>query len=111
MSQTLNEAASIISDRARRYGDAGKVHADIAAIAGYAAEREKTMSQAPTRAHVCRDCKYWGGYLCHRYPPQIVLWPTGNQHPHTHLTVSEFPHVSADDWCGEWAGYTREEKF
>lgn len=32
MSHTLKEAASIISDRASRYGDAGEVHTDIAAM-------------------------------------------------------------------------------
>ena len=32
MNKTLNEAASIISDRASLYGDSGMVHADIAAM-------------------------------------------------------------------------------
>lgn len=69
------------------------------------------MTPAPTHGRVCRDCKYSDGLGCHRYPPQVVLFPTGNQYPPAFIPIGQFPQVSADEWCGEWAGYTKAEEF
>ena len=52
--------------------------------------------------HVCRDCKWFDGASCHRYPPQMILWPTDNQQPIVYEPHPTFAFVAWDGWCGEW---------
>ena len=50
----------------------------------------------------CGQCKCWFGGQCRRHPPQLVLWPTDNQHPITYMPVESWPTTMADDWCGDF---------
>ncbi len=50
----------------------------------------------------CATCQWWEEGKCHRHPPQMVLYPLGNQHPITYTPTSYWPYVLATDWCGEW---------
>ena len=61
----------------------------------------------------CKDCRWYAaGGNCHRYPPQMVLFPCGNQHPIMYATNARFPWVDADGWCGEFAhSFGKPEKF
>lgn len=61
------------------------------------------MSPTAPHGRVCRDCKWSDGDACHRLPPQMVLWPTGNQQPIAYEPYATFAFVKPDDWCGEWA--------
>lgn len=63
-------------------------------------------AQAP-HGCVCRDCKWFDRNLCHRFPPQITLWPTDNQHPIIYNPCETRPGVKPDDWCGEWQAEDR----
>lgn len=53
---------------------------------------------------VCLGCKWWfEAGECRRLPPQMVLWPSDNQHPIMYMPSASWPNVKPDDWCGEWA--------
>lgn len=58
----------------------------------------------PTAAlKVCGACGHWLGGQCRRYPPQMALWPTDNQHPVFYTPHPTFPDRNAGDIaCGEW---------
>jgi hypothetical protein len=60
------------------------------------------MSPTATDGKVCRDCKWFDGSNCHRYPPQMVPWPNDNQHPVIYNPMATFPFVVPNNWCGEW---------
>ena len=51
----------------------------------------------------CGGCKWYDGGLCHRLPPQAIMWGTDNQHPIMYVNGFSFPDVRKEDWCGEWA--------
>ena len=61
------------------------------------------MSPIAPHGHVCRDCKWFDGSSCHRWPPQMTPWPNDNQHPITYIPSATFPFVQPDEWCGEWS--------
>lgn len=49
----------------------------------------------------CSTCKYFMKQsddqgLCRRSPPTVLVYPTGP-------TISVFPPMLADGWCGEFA--------
>ncbi len=50
----------------------------------------------------CRECKYFSDGECHRFPPQMVLWPDHNLPPVAYRPDSSFPAVQPHYWCGEW---------
>lgn len=52
---------------------------------------------------ICGNCKYYFIQgTCRRYPPQIHLYPTDNQHPILYDVYSGQPYTTVDSWCGEW---------
>lgn len=61
------------------------------------------MSPTAPDGHVCRDCKWSDGGNCHRFPPQMTLWPNDNQLPVIYNPMPTFPFVRPNDWCGEWS--------
>lgn len=61
------------------------------------------MSPTAHDGRVCRDCKWSDGSQCHRFPPQMALWPNDNQHPVIYSPYAAFPDVPPDGWCGEWS--------
>lgn len=50
----------------------------------------------------CGNCRFWISQDCRRYPPQMTMWATDNQHPLTYVAAPTWPQTSRDDWCGEW---------
>jgi hypothetical protein len=38
--------------------------------------------------------------FCHRFPPQLALWPETDDHEAE--MDFRFPSADSDDWCGEW---------
>lgn len=64
----------------------------------------------------CQNCQFNFDNTCRRYPRQVTLWPTDNQHPITYDVISTWPDAIDDEWCGEWAArkpvepYQPEEK-
>lgn len=66
------------------------------------------MATSAFRNATCGDCVYWDGGQCRRFPPQMVLWPTDNQHPISYLPVETFPSRAArEKACGEFIYYPR----
>ena len=55
-----------------------------------------------TKYHTCRNCKWFDGGSCHRFPPQMVPWPDDYIKPGVYNASPVFPYVTADNWCGEW---------
>jgi hypothetical protein len=51
----------------------------------------------------CKTCVYFVATTtdCRRFPPQMVLWASDNQHPIRYDTISCWPTMSPDLWCGE----------
>ena len=41
---------------------------------------------------------YGTEYLCRRFPPIFIMWPSGEGMQH----VVDFPPVSGNDFCGEF---------
>lgn len=60
------------------------------------------MSPTAPHGHVCRDCFYFDGSQCRRFPRAWALWPSDNQHPIMYQPMATYPFVKATDWCGEW---------
>lgn len=63
----------------------------------------------------CGNCKFSDGdehgLWCQRFPPQLVVVPVWDdsirlERPaiEGHSTISHFPQVKSDDWCGEYKG-------
>lgn len=51
----------------------------------------------------CGDCRHWDAGLCYRFPPQMVLFPSDNQHPIAYWPEPMQPQVGAEHReCGEW---------
>lgn len=50
----------------------------------------------------CRDCAFFEQGECMRHPPQMVPNPNDNQHPIAYWPIAMRPHVSENEWCGEW---------
>jgi len=61
------------------------------------------MSPTAPNGKVCRDCKWFDGSNCHRYPPKMVPWPEHEEHQFQYVPISTFPLVGPNDWCGEWS--------
>ena len=57
----------------------------------------------------CGKCKWWFGGECRRHPPQMVLWPTDNQHPVFYVPSASLPNTAADHWCGDYQPATGGE--
>jgi hypothetical protein len=54
-------------------------------------------------ARTCQQCHHWHERHCYAHPPQIVLWPTDNQHPIMYAPVESQPGVMEDERaCGEF---------
>lgn len=53
---------------------------------------------------ICANCRYWWEPLerCRRNPPVDQVLIDGE-------VVSFWPHVGADQWCGEWAAMEKEQ--
>ena len=52
----------------------------------------------------CGGCARWFAGSCFRYPPQMVLHPSDNQHPVIYYPVPMRPFVQASEMaCGEYA--------
>jgi hypothetical protein len=66
------------------------------------------------RVNVCSKCRHWSDARaerpntgeCRRYPPALLFTPAGD----LRIYKSEFPHVGAGDWCGEWTPGERAPK-
>lgn len=64
------------------------------------------MANTSFRTSNCGDCAYWDAGTCRRFPPQVVLWPTDNQHPIAYHPAETFPTRAArEKACGEYAYY------
>jgi len=50
----------------------------------------------------CETCRFNDAGFCHRFPPQLGLYPTDNQHPIMYDAASCWPTVDPIGWCGEW---------
>ena len=51
----------------------------------------------------CGNCRFWRDNECRRFPPQITLWATDNQHPVLYSTHSNYPECrSVTASCGEF---------
>lgn len=53
-------------------------------------------------AEDCTTCHFNRDGFCHRFPPQVTLYPTDNQHPIHYAVGDGFPSAMAGRWCGEW---------
>lgn len=51
-------------------------------------------------AEDCTTCHFNRDGFCHRFPPQVTLYPYDNQHPVLYVVGDGFP--AARSWCGEW---------
>lgn len=60
------------------------------------------MDVVAPHGRVCRDCKWFNGSECRRFPPTWVSWPNDNQHPVIYWPQSSYPMVGPDQWCGEF---------
>lgn len=51
----------------------------------------------------CSDCLFFHeeSLSCHRYPPQMILWPLQDKPDKTHY-LAIWPYVEEFGWCGEW---------
>lgn len=55
------------------------------------------------KRRVCGECRHWDNDGCYRFPPQVVLFPSDNQHPIAYSPVPMQPYVAADHReCGEF---------
>ena len=61
------------------------------------------MEPLAPHGHVCRDCKWFNGSECRRFPPTWVSWPSDNQHPVIYWPQTSYPLTGPDQWCGEWS--------
>ena len=60
---------------------------------------------------VCGTCEFWAAEECFRFPPQMVLYPSDNQHPIMYAPAPFRPNVSASSpACGEWRGNAAEQR-
>lgn len=50
----------------------------------------------------CTTCHFNRDGFCQRFPPQVTLYPTDNQHPIHYAVGDGFPSAMAGRWCGEW---------
>lgn len=41
----------------------------------------------------CGTCRYSDGSTCHRFPPAMVVWPTGNRHC-DYLPLATYPIIA-----------------
>ena len=48
----------------------------------------------------CDNCRFFFFGFCRRYPPTVFYNPLPEEEG-TEETLSEWPTVEADDWCGE----------
>lgn len=56
-----------------------------------------------TLNEVCGNCKFFRDNECRRFPPQLTLWATDNQHPIHYATGSSYPDVNpSTSCCGEF---------
>lgn len=60
------------------------------------------MNMNTPQGLACKDCRYEIAGRCHRFPPQMVLWPDGHQEPISYMPYKTFPFVDREDWCGEF---------
>lgn len=52
----------------------------------------------------CGACRHWDAGICYRFPPQMVPFPSDNQHPISYWPAPLRPEVLATERaCGEWS--------
>ena len=61
---------------------------------------DETLNPTPKN---CSTCLYHVKGACHANPPQVVLYPTDNQHPVLYTPITCFPDTAPDDRCGRWS--------
>lgn len=58
------------------------------------------MSEQPHLS--CETCRYFdvreGNGICRRHPPRVFVFQSERG---DHLSVTEWPRVISDEWCGE----------
>lgn len=53
-------------------------------------------------SETCETCRWWDKRThCRRFPPQLALWPSGNQQPIIYDVFPSWPATLPTDWCGE----------
>ena len=58
----------------------------------------------------CGNCRFHRDGECRRFPPQLTLWATDNQHPVMYTTASNYPEVGLTTaCCGEFKSIHEEE--
>ena len=56
----------------------------------------------------CGNCRFWRDHECRRFPPQLAMWATDNQHPIMYATCSQYPECHKDTaCCGEFKAVER----
>lgn len=67
------------------------------------------MADEPTEPD-CATCAFFHGRVeCHRFPPYESQSHKIHKGGNTYFaTLSEWPHVGADDWCGEYVAIADE---
>lgn len=57
----------------------------------------------------CGNCRFFADHECRRFPPQITLYATDNQHPVIYDTIAQYPYVmDTTGCCGEFKAREQE---
>ena len=68
------------------------------------AKKPSLMNETQEKIECCATCRFIGNdlssrmHICRKRAPEIVLTTVGV----ISVSQSEWPHVNADDWCGEY---------
>lgn len=86
----------------RQRGDESAASDLVLAVAAIHYLQNPRVTETKESDQACATCRYRTKGECRRYPPQMTMWATDNQHPLTYVAAPTWPQTSRDDWCGEW---------
>jgi hypothetical protein len=86
----------------RQRGDENAAGDLVLAVAAIHSLQRPYVIETKEADQACATCRYRTKGECRRYPPQMTLWATDNQHPLTYVPAPTWPYVPDDGWCGEW---------